>query len=128
MFNFLWSSFEAEKYFIGLEFYFSTFSIWLFRRRATSEITMLLRRCLTWLIPTLKCATLIDFNFDVHNVVSTLIWSCPTLRRLINLATTYQQRWNVCWELYIYILHILHVKIIVIYVREYMLYNLYINV
>ena len=36
-------------------------------------------------------------NVDVHNVVSTLIWGCPTSRRHINLLTTLKQHWNVCW-------------------------------
>ena len=30
-------------------------------------------------------------------VVSTLIWRCATSRRHINLETTLNRRWNVCW-------------------------------
>ena len=39
----------------------------------------------------------VNFNVDVHNVVSTLIWRCATSRRHINLKTTLNRRWNVCW-------------------------------
>ena len=39
----------------------------------------------------------VNFNVDVHNVVSTLIWRCATSRCHINLKTTLNQRWNVCW-------------------------------
>ena len=39
------------------------------------------------------------FNVDIHNVVSMLIWHCPTLRRHINLTKTLRQRWNICWVL-----------------------------
>ena len=37
------------------------------------------------------------YNVDVHNVVSTLIWRCTTSWRHINLKTTLNGRWNVCW-------------------------------
>ena len=40
----------------------------------------------------------VNFNVDIHNVVSTLIWRCATSRRHINLKTTLNRRWNVCWE------------------------------
>ena len=39
----------------------------------------------------------VNFNVDVHNVVSTLIWRCVTSRRHINLKSTLNWRWNVCW-------------------------------
>ena len=39
----------------------------------------------------------VNFNVDIHNVVSTLIWRCATSRRHINLKTTLNRRWNVCW-------------------------------
>ena len=38
-----------------------------------------------------------SFKVDIHLVVSTLIWLCPTLRRHIN-PTTLKQRWNVACE------------------------------
>ena len=44
----------------------------------------------TWL-------NVVNFNVDVHNVVSTLIWHCVTSRRHINLKTMLKRRWNVCW-------------------------------
>ena len=44
----------------------------------------------TWL-------NVVNFNVDVHNVVSTLIWHCVTSRRHINLKATLNRRWNVCW-------------------------------
>ena len=40
----------------------------------------------------------VNFNVDVHNVVSTLIWRCVTSRRHINLKTTLKRRRNVCWD------------------------------
>ena len=76
----------------------------------------LIRRCPTLWKSTLKMTTLnvvkfnaekhnvvstllyvVNFNVDIHNVVSTLIWRCATLRRHINLKTTSNRRWNVCW-------------------------------
>ena len=39
----------------------------------------------------------ISFKVDKHNVVSTLIWRCATSRRHVNLKTTLNRRWNVCW-------------------------------
>ena len=39
----------------------------------------------------------VNFNDEIHNVVSTLIWHCPTSQRPINQKTTLKQRWNVCW-------------------------------
>ena len=39
----------------------------------------------------------VNFNVDIHNVVSTLIWRCVTSLRHINLKTTLNRRWNVCW-------------------------------
>ena len=39
----------------------------------------------------------VNFNIDVHNAGSTLIWHCATSRRHINLTTTLNQRWNICW-------------------------------
>ena len=36
-------------------------------------------------------------NIDVHNVVSTVILCCATSRRQINLKTTLNRRWNICW-------------------------------
>ena len=40
---------------------------------------------------------IVNFNVDIHNVVSTLIWRCATSQRHINLKTTLNRRWNVCW-------------------------------
>ena len=39
----------------------------------------------------------VNFNVDVHNAGSPLIWGCATSRRHINLKTTLNRRWNVCW-------------------------------
>ena len=39
----------------------------------------------------------VNYNVDVHNVVSTMIWRCATWQRHINLKTTLNRRWNVCW-------------------------------
>ena len=46
----------------------------------------------------------VNFNVEVRNVVSTLIWRCATSRRHINLKATLKQRWNVCWECNLYTL------------------------
>ena len=35
-----------------------------------------------------------SFNVDIHLVVSTLIWLCPTLKCHINLTATLRQRWK----------------------------------
>ena len=39
----------------------------------------------------------VNFNNDVHNIVSTLSWHCATSLRHINLKTTLNRPWNVCW-------------------------------
>ena len=72
----------------------------LFRRcptleKSTLKMTTLFRRCLTLLNSTLF--NVVNFNVDVHNIVSTLIWHCATSRRHINLKTTLNWRWNICW-------------------------------
>ena len=41
----------------------------------------------------------VNFNVDIHNVVSTLVWRCATSRRHINLESTMNRHWNVCWVL-----------------------------
>ena len=43
-----------------------------------------------------------SFKVDIHLVVSTLIWLCPTLRCHINLTTTLKQRCNFCWDTFFY--------------------------
>ena len=78
----------------------------LFRRcptlwKLTLKTATLFRRCLTLFNSTLKYTTLlkfVNFNADVHNVVSTLIWRCATSRRHFNLKATLNRRWNVCWH------------------------------
>ena len=42
-------------------------------------------------------SNVVQFNVDVRNVASTLIWRCATSWRHINLKTTLNRRWNVCW-------------------------------
>ena len=64
----------------------------IFNFLQTVIFTTLFRRC-----PTLWKSTLKMTMVDVHNVVSTLIWRCPTSRCNINLTTTLKQRGNVCW-------------------------------
>ena len=39
----------------------------------------------------------VNFNNDVHNIVSTLSWRCAMSLRHINLKTTLNRPWNVCW-------------------------------
>ena len=102
--------FEAQKDYFGFELRFIFFQMviftTLFRRcpmlwKLTLKMTTLFRRGLALFNSTLKYTTLsnvVNFNFDVHNVVSTLTWHCATSRRHINLNTTLNQRWNVRWE------------------------------
>ena len=59
------------------------------------KMTTLFWRCLKLFNSTLL--KVVNFNVDIHNVVSTLIWRCATSRRHINLKTTMNRRWNVCW-------------------------------
>ena len=40
----------------------------------------------------------INFNVNVHNIVSRLISPCPTWRHHINLTTALKPCWNVCWD------------------------------
>ena len=37
------------------------------------------------------------FNVDIHDVVSTLIWYYPTLRRHMTLRATLEPHWKVSW-------------------------------
>ena len=39
----------------------------------------------------------VNFNVIIHNIVSTLVWRCAMSRRHINLKTTLNRRWSVCW-------------------------------
>ena len=41
----------------------------------------------------------VNFNVDIHNVVSTLIWHVSTSRCYITLIATLRQPWYVCWVL-----------------------------
>ena len=41
----------------------------------------------------------VNFNVDINNFVSTLIWHCPTSQRHITLTTILRPRWNVSWIL-----------------------------
>ena len=40
----------------------------------------------------------VNFNVNIHNVVSTLIWRCARSWRHINPKITLNRRWNACWE------------------------------
>ena len=70
--------------------------------KSTLKMTKLFRCCLTFVNSTLKYTKLllnvVNYNVDVHNVVSTLLWRCATLRRHMYLKTTLNRRWNVCWK------------------------------
>ena len=64
---------------------------------STLKMTALIQRCLTLFILTLKYTALIRrrstltiTNVEIHNVVSTLIWCCPTR----DVVSTKRQRWN----------------------------------
>ena len=41
----------------------------------------------------------VNFNVDINNFVSTLIWHCPTSQRHITLTTILRPHWNVPWIL-----------------------------
>ena len=45
-----------------------------------------------------------QFNVEKHNAVSTFIWRCATSRRHINLKTTLNWHWNVCWDVAIHVI------------------------
>ena len=67
----------------------------------------------------------VNFNVDKHNVVSTIIWHCPTSRRHISLMTTLRPRWKVSWVL-TNVAKRLHnfiklIKLKTIYLSEYLL-------
>ena len=40
-----------------------------------------------------------NVTVDIHNIVSTLIWHCPTSQRQITLTATLWQWWKVSWVL-----------------------------
>ena len=73
--------------------------------KSTLKMATLFRHCVTLFNSTLKYKALFvstllsvaNYNVDVHNVVSTLIWCYATSRRHINLKTRLNRRWNVCW-------------------------------
>ena len=121
--------FEAQKYYFVFEsrltFHFFEMVIFttLFQccptlSKSTLKMTTFFGRCLTLFKSTLKQTTLIrlgsilcgsmlfyvvNFNVDIHNLVSTLIWRCAISRRHINLKTALERRWNVFWEPYLMI-------------------------
>ena len=45
------------------------------------------------------CFNVVNFNIDIHNVVSTLIWHCLTSRRHTTLTKTLRPCWKVSWVL-----------------------------
>ena len=106
--------FEVQKYYFVFEsmlifFFQMVISTTLFQRsptlwKSTLKMTTSLRRCPTLFSSMLKNTTLfqrcstLNLHVDIHNVVSTLIWRCATSRCHINLKTTLNRRWNVCWE------------------------------
>ena len=59
-----------------------------------------------------------NFNVDIHNVVSTLIWRCAMSRCHINLKTRLNRRWNVCWGEYIYIYIFIYIYISLDYIHR----------
>ena len=79
-----------------LKFYFFNFL------HKWSNITTLYWRCLTLSKSEvdnvdLTLFNVVNLNFDVSKVASTLIWRSPALRRLVNRTTTLKQWWNACW-------------------------------
>ena len=45
----------------------------------------------------LNLSNVVNFNADIHNIVSTLIWRCPTSRSHVKPTTTLKQRLTICW-------------------------------
>ena len=81
---------------LGLIFFQMVIFATLFRRCPT-----LWKSTLKLFNSTLKYTTLlsvVNFNVNIHNVVSTLIWRCARSWRHINPKITLNRRWNACWE------------------------------
>ena len=91
--------FETQKYYyvLGSKFIFCFFYKWsfifttLFWQLNIIQINIQINNVDSTLF------NVANSNFDVHNVVSTLIWFCPMSRCHINLTTTLKQCWNVSW-------------------------------
>ena len=64
----------------------STFRRWSMLWKSTLKTALFWRN--------LTLFGVVNFNVDIHNIISTLIWHCATLRRHITLTTTLK-RWNV---------------------------------
>ena len=99
---FFWSSkiFFALLNFLKMVIFITLFRRWPTLWNATLKITKLFRHCLTLLENVDSTLfNVVNFNVDINNVVSTLIWRCPTSRRHITLTTTFSQLWNICWVL-----------------------------
>ena len=102
--------FEVQKYFLAL-FNFLKMVIFatLFRRWST-KIDVLSNSIVSTLYNVvninaeiytvdLTLFNFVNFIFDIDNVVSKLIWHCPTLRRHITLTTMLRPNWKVSWVL-----------------------------
>ena len=91
--------FEAQKYYLPFESRLNFF----FKCSYSQRCLDVAQRCENrrWNTKIHKVVSTLlnvaNFNVDVHNVVSMLIWRCATSLRHINLKTTLSWRWNVCW-------------------------------
>ena len=88
--------FEAQKYYFVFESRLNFFSNGHIRNVVSTlpnvvKINVEIHTVVSTLL------NVVNFNGDVHKVISTLIWRCATSRRYINLKTTLNRRWNVCW-------------------------------
>ena len=101
--------FEAQKYYFVFESsLFFSFCKWSYLQRCFDVAQRCENRRWKWQRCLWRCLTLfnsmllnvVNFNADIHNVVSTLVWRCTTSRLYINPKATLKRRWNVCWEFF----------------------------
>ena len=95
--------FEAQKYIVFAYFNFlkmvifaTLFRCWSTLWNSTLKVTTLSNEVDNVY---LTICNVVNFNVDIHNVVSTLIRHCPTSQCHITLTTTLRPCWKVSWVL-----------------------------
>ena len=89
--------FEAQKYYFVFESRLNFFPI-CHSRNVVSTLPNVVKIDVENHNVVSTLSNVVQFNVDVRNVASTLIWRCATSWRHINLKTTLNRRWNVCWD------------------------------
>ena len=97
--------FETQKYYFVFESRLSFFSKWSYSQccfdvaQRCENRRWKWQRCfdVVYRCSLQHCFNVVNFIVDVHNVVSTSVWRCATLRSHINLKRMLNRRWNVCW-------------------------------